>query len=312
MKAFKELLFLSKLNGVGPVRINKFYLQYLKQNIEFDELCKIVLENEKKVDSSNVLTAIEYSNSTYKMIENRKDVIVLTVLDDEYPKKLKDLENNAPVIVYVKGDTAVLNCKSIAVIGTREPSEWSIKVESRLVKKILDESDYVITSGLALGCDAIGHRECLKNGGKTIAVLPCGFDSISPATNRGLSEDIVKKGGALITEYLPDEESTRYTFVKRDTLIAAISDAILVIECGLNSGTMHAVNDGKKLKRVIGAYLTDLKNKGNYEGNELIVSDESGTSIKDIEDFQEFLKLVEKKRKTSVTNQISLFDILGG
>lgn len=312
MKAYKELLFLSKLNGVGPARINKFYMNYLKRNMDITALQSIARENEKKVDEQNIAAATAYAESTYLMMVGRKDITILTVLDEEYPAKLRDLENKTPVILYVKGDISILNNKSIAIIGTREPSEWSVKVEPRLVAKILESSDYVITSGLALGCDTIGHSACVEKGGKTIAMLPCGFDKISPVENVGLSEKIIKKGGALISEYLPEEEATKYTFVERDTLIAAISDAILVIECGMNSGTMHAVENGVKLNRRIATYITALNDKGNYEGNKYIVSEKLGIGIKDTEDLQFFLKTVEEGGSEQTPTQISLFDLIGG
>lgn len=311
MKAYKELLFLSKLNGVGPARIYKFYVEYLKQNVDFDVLLSVVKENEKKVDHQNLELAMTYAENTYLMMAGRKDITILTFLDEAYPAKLRDLGNKAPVVIYVKGDVSVLNRESIAVIGTREPSEWSIKVGPRLISKILESSDYVITSGLALGCDTIGHTTCIEKNGKTIAVLPCGFDRISPVENIGLSEEIIKNGGALISEYLPNEEATKYTFVERDALIAAMSDAILVIECGMNSGTMHAVENGIRLNRRIAAYATSFSDKGNYEGNAYIVSKKLGSGIEDTGDLQEFLKKLEVRVMEEVPKQISLFDLIG-
>ena len=305
---YKELLFIKELNGVGPVRINTFYLPLLQQGADIEQLKQIALENEKKVDDENIAAAFKKAEEIYAQVINREDMRVCTILDDDYPSKLKALKNKAPVILYVKGDISLSEKDSIAVIGTREPGSWSEKVEEQLVGKILELTDRVIVSGLAVGCDTIAHRACVKKKGKTIAMLPCGFDHISPEENIGLSKEILESGGVLISEYLPYEEATTYTFVERDTLIAAISDAVMVIECGKKSGTMHAVNAAIDLNRKVGAFSTDNKEQGNYEGNEYIITEKGGFPISDSKTLKDFLDMAAIT-DTEEPVQMSLFDL---
>lgn len=310
MDKYRELLFLKELNGVGPVRINKFYVPLLQNGMDIDLLVKTVRDNEKKADEENIRNALSVSEAVYNKMTSIPDIKIVTITDDDYPSKIKDMGNNAPVILYVKGDLSPAEAKTIAVVGTREPSEWSVKVEKQLVGKILELSGGTIVSGLALGCDAIGHKACIDNGGKTIAMLPCGFDRITPSENENLSREIVAKGGALITEYLPEMEATTYTFVERDELIAAISDATLVIECGIKSGTMHTVKAALSYAKKLAAFHTDT-GKGTYDGNDYIISEKGGFAVSDTDSLKIFLDSIGVKKIEEEPKQLSLFDFMG-
>ena len=101
-----------------------------------------------------------------------------------------------PLILYVKGDAKALSAPNIAVVGTRHPSEWSQKVEMRLVKKILELSDRVVVSGLALGCDKIAHETTVLEEKATIAVLPSGVNIITPASHKNLAKVSCKQAAA--------------------------------------------------------------------------------------------------------------------
>lgn len=312
MDKLLELLFLRELSGVGPVRINKFYIPELRQGIDFEELTKLAQENEKKSTPDDIHIASTKAISIYQDLVSKSDVNIVTILDKEYPAKLRSLGNKCPAILFYKGDLNVLDEKSLAVVGTREPSEWSRKVEKQLTNKIIELSDRVIISGLALGCDTIAHRTCIESGGKTVAVLPCGVHNISPDENKGLSEKIVESGGLIISEYYPEEAATQYTFVERDTLIAAFSDATFVVECGIKSGTMHTVDAAEKMERKIAAYYTETKGKGNYEGNKYIIENKSACKVVDTETLKTFLdSIIVTGDGDEEPVQLSLFDMMG-
>ncbi len=311
MNKYRELLFLKELNGVGPVRINKFYVPMLSDGTGFDDLVSIVKENEKKADDTNIENAIKTSESLFKRYSQNKDIQIVTVIDKEYPTKLKSLGNSAPPILYVKGDLGVAEKKSLSVVGTRTPTSWSCDVEKQLVGKVIEISNRVIVSGLAAGCDTIAHKECIRCGGLTIAVLPCGFDHIFPAENTGLCDEILESGGTLVSAYPPEMEATQYTYVERDALIAAISDAVFVMECGIKSGTMHTVDSGIGLERRIAAFSTLLKNKGNYEGNDCIIKEKGGYAVSDNESLKEFLDDIGSVVIEEQPVQMTLFDFAG-
>lgn len=312
MEKLTELLFLRELSGVGPARINKFYLPELRQGMDFDGLIKYASENEKKATPGDIDSASEKAKRICQKLVNGNGINIVTIMDKNYPSKLKSLGNKCPVILFYRGDLSIIEEKSIAIVGTREPSEWSSKVEKQLTDKIIELSDRIIVSGLALGCDTIAHKTCIESGGKTVAVLPCGINNISPEENRGLCDEIVKTGGLLISEYFPEEPATQYTFVERDTLIAAFSDATFVVECGVKSGTMHTADAAEKLGRRMAAYYTEIIGKGNYEGNKHIIDNKGASKVVDTESLKMFLDLItEDGNGSDEPVQMSIFDLMG-
>lgn len=156
----------------------------------------------------------------------------------------------------------LLNKNLVAVIGSRKPTKESKK----FIKEIIPEfKDSVIVSGLAFGCDIIAHQTAIENDIPTIAVLPCGIDNIYPRNHRFIADKIVKKGGALISEYDSSAKVSNNKFIERDSLMAKLSNEIVVVQCAKHSGTMHtvdfAIKYGKKL----------LVNDNPAPGNQYII-----------------------------------------
>lgn len=164
----------------------------------------------------------------------------ITLLDDNYPQRLKNIYK-PPFVLFYKGDINLINSlKTIGVVGSRENSEYGKKATQKIVKELV-ENDYVIVSGLAKGIDAIAHRECLDNKGKTIAVVGNGLDKVYPLENKQLQEEIINKG-LILSEYPNFIEATKENFPKRNRIVAGLSDSILVTEAKNKSGAMITVN----------------------------------------------------------------------
>lgn len=314
MKKLLELLFLKNIKGFGNATINKKYVPLLEPVSTLDECIRLVEDNEEKVSSIEISKARGIAEKKYKEIIDDLALSVITVFDDEYPEKLKDLKDKKPVILYAKGDIAVLSQPNIAIVGTRKPSEWSMKVEGRLVQKILDLSGRVIISGLALGCDKIAHETTVLAGKKTVAVLPSGVNVITPASHKKLANSIIETGGCLLSEYEPNAKVTRSTYVERDAVIAALSDATMVIECDVKSGTMHTVDAAEQMRRKLACYYIDDVSKGKYGGNELMIKDKGVVKITDTEElalFLEQLNCIPENTKEPEPKQICIADLLG-
>lgn len=138
---------------------------------------------------------------------------------------------------------------TVAVVGTRKPTSYGTEVTTQLAYELAGKG-IVIISGLALGVDALAHRAALDAGGTTIAVLPCGLDTIVPRTNRQLAIDILGHGGALVSEYSPaSTASYKSNMLERNRIVSGLSDGILITEAGARSGTLntasHALAQGK-------------------------------------------------------------------
>lgn len=124
--------------------------------------------------------------------------------------------------------------KAVAIIGTREPTDFGKRMGTRLAE-VLAADEYVIVSGLALGCDTVGHEGALLAEGKTIAVLPTPIDApVYPSQNQGLADRIVGGGGALVSEYAPGvmlhDKQLVSNLVARDEWQPGLSDGVIAIE----------------------------------------------------------------------------------
>jgi DNA processing protein len=175
---------------------------------------------------------------------------ILAQEDGEYPQGFLDLEN-PPLLISMTGHSSLLQKPGIAVVGTRDPSGPGRHSARRLGRECAENRQTVV-SGLALGCDALAHQGALDLKGPTIAVLPSDLTRIVPGANRPLASRILSEGGLLISEVFPKTRLEPYHFVQRNRLIAALSQWILVVEAGLESGTMHTVRMGRKLNKKIG------------------------------------------------------------
>lgn len=314
MKKLLELLFLKNIKGFGNVTINKKYVPLLEPVSTLEECIRLVEDNEENVSSVDISKAREIAEKKYKEMIDDLTLSVITIFDGEYPEKLKNLQDKKPVILYAKGDIAALSRPNIAIVGTRKPSEWSVKVESRLVQKILDLSGRVIVSGLALGCDKIAHETTILAGMKTVAVLPSGVNVITPASHKKLANSIIETGGCLLSEYEPNAKAAKSTYVERDAVIAALSDATMVIECDVESGTMHTVDAAEQMKRKLACYYTDDVNKGKYGGNELMIKEKGALKIADTEEltlFLERLSSIPENAKEPEPKQLCIEDLMG-
>ena len=165
-----------------------------------------------------------------------KNIKVVTFCSELYPEKLLNIDEK-PIILYCKGDLSLLKTKSIGIVGTRKPTRYGKDVTERFAKSFA-KSGLTIISGLADGVDMIAHQSALDVDGKTIAIMASGFDCIYPKTNYQL-EKTIENCGLVITEYKPNVESLVWHFPFRNRIIAGLSDAVLITEASVKSGTLH-------------------------------------------------------------------------
>lgn len=158
-----------------------------------------------------------------------------SVLDDDYPLNLRFIHNLPPFIFY-RGDLDEnADTRSIAVVGTRKPSERGLEKAWRIAEQ-LAERGVTITSGLAKGIDTAAHKAALKAGGRTISVFGTGITHVSPVSNRELAKQIVNGGGLLVSQFFPASPGAHWTFGKRNEVTSGISQGTVVIEASKTSG----------------------------------------------------------------------------
>lgn len=163
------------------------------------------------------------------------DIVPIPFNHSLYPVHLFELPS-PPTVLYVKGQTSLLEGKQIAIIGSRKATDYT-KTAMDLIVPPLVEHDYTVVSGLAKGADTLAHEATMKYGGKTIAVLGHGFHHLYPRENRALAEKMAREQ-LLVTEYPPYMKPEKWHFPMRNRIISGLSSALVVTEASLKSGTL--------------------------------------------------------------------------
>ena len=299
----KYIIALLKCKGIGNTRLFEFIKE---QDFNID---KIKLNLNKLITNDDYNNFIQIlSDAEYEIEANeKKEIKLITILDEKFPSKLYTISD--PVLyLYYKGNIDLINTLSVAIIGTRNPNELS-KENSYKLSSNLSKQGYTIISGLALGIDAIAHKSCVENKGKTIAVLPSGIDNIQPTSNRGLAEEIINSNGCLVSEYPIGTVLNKFNYAKRDRIQSALSNVIIVPEANEKSGTMIAVNKSKKEGKPVFQLTTNnnklIDNSIDIEKEDYLYTIKRAVELDVQKEKQKELDIINSKMNNE---QISLFD----
>lgn len=176
----------------------------------------------------------------YTMIKKLK-------LSPTFETKLTRLKHKVGTLSYIGEDiNNYENLKLVAIVGTRKPTPYG-KIMTEKLASDLARAGVVVVSGLALGVDGLAHESCINAGGRTIAISPGGLGKLYPASNRLIANRIIATNGSIISEYPKDHTPRKIEFLERNRIIAAISDAVLVIEASGNSGSLNTAMHAKKM-----------------------------------------------------------------
>lgn len=219
------------------------FSHWKKLEARFSDIKEIAKAKTKDLEligiNSNLINAIKNLDwlsvdqcLKWNEIENNNIIILF---DDKYPTRLKEI-SNPPIILFVKGNVAIINSNQIAIVGSRNPSPIGIANAYAFAKELA--INFTITSGLALGIDAYSHQGALDVNGKTLAVLGTGLDQIYPKSNFALSEKILANGGALISEFVLGTKAFASNFPRRNRIISGLSLGTLVVEASIQSGSL--------------------------------------------------------------------------
>lgn len=288
-------------NGVSRKTIYKLYnkvLNFDDHDFLLSELKLIIGERGRDFNKSMLNQKIDLAKKTYDEAINKK-IQIVSIFEDNYPMRFR-LIDDPPVLIYVRGDLDRFNKGiNVAIIGTREPTNHGIIVAERLGGNFASKGCNVV-SGLALGCDASAHVGCLKANGGTLAVMPGGVDRIFPASNKKLGNEILDKGGALISEYPIGSSPFKGNYIDRDRLQSAFSECVIVVETDIKGGTMHTVKYTEEQKKILACYKHPEKysNEEKVRGNNWMLFEKNAIPIKSDDDIDNLLiKLKIEKNK---------------
>lgn len=259
-----NLLRLSLIPGVGPRAVHAL----LERFGDPARIFTASLEELKRVDGIGSKTAERIVASTPAEVDSalahcaRLGVEPIFKGADPYPKLLAEIPDPPPVL-YMKGSITSADALAIAIVGSRRSTPYGVRVAERLGAS-LARVGFTVVSGLARGIDTAAHRGALKAGGRTIAVLANGLESIYPPENEGLAAEIITSG-ALISESRLDQEPRAGLFPQRNRLISGISLGVVVVEASPRGGSLstarHAGEQNREVFAVPGP-IDSLSSRG--------------------------------------------------
>lgn len=250
-------IILNLMSGIGPARMNAL-LSFCGTP------CEIFLQKESDLASVQGISPAMASRIVHweQCVDLKREldlvkrggVQILTRYDDDYPSLLAEI-HDAPLCLYVRGKIPEdISSFSLAIVGTRNISNYGQRMARHLAEAAAYAS-YTVVSGLAYGVDAVAHQAALDAGGRTVSVLGGGLARIQPQDHIPLAREIACNG-AVISEFPMEFSPTRHSFPMRNRIISGLSRGTLVIEAGLNSGSLitasYAMEQGRTVFAVPG------------------------------------------------------------
>lgn len=298
------------VDGIGVGRIKNLLAKF--RSTERTLSASISELTEVEGLSSNLAQRIQQSNKHRNEIENivndelerlfKINGSIISLWDDEYPSLLKKIFD-PPLLLYTKGRFNDVDDYSIAVVGTRQPSNYG-KIQTEKIVAELTQQKITIISGMARGIDSIAHKTALKNKSRTIAVLGSGLNVIYPPENKKLYDEIAERG-VIISEYNMDAKPDAVNFPKRNRIISGLSLGCVVIETGTTGGAMQTASLALDQGREVFAVPGNLGVR-QAEGTNLLIQKGEAELVRSAEDI---LIELELKLKPIIGKNIPKPDI---
>ena len=252
MTSREAYIALNMVDGVGPIRVRALRDRFGEPQAILaasktelmqvegvgEEVARSITSWREKVDLDAELQRIEKSG-----------VRVVSRDDADYPKNLREIYD-PPLVLYVKGTLTERDALAIAVVGSRRTTLYGQDMARKLAFQ-LARVGVTVVSGLARGIDTAAHNGALQAKGRTVAVIGCGIDIVYPAENKKLADEIVEKGGAVVTEFPFGVQPDRQNFPMRNRIISGWSLGVVVVEANLKSGALITANQAGEQGRQV-------------------------------------------------------------
>ncbi len=266
----EALLVLNAVPELGATRIRKLMAFFGSAlgvlHASVDELLMSGLTLSTTAENIFYFYKDKFLQDEYNLMQH-KGVTVLTVADENFPCSLKNFEDS-PVVLYIKGEIDCLNQMSVALVGSRAASFYGCNSATIFARAFVG-AGMTVVSGLARGIDTAAHQGSLEAGGKTIAVIGCGFNYMYPKENHSLME-MISRNGAVVSEFACAMPPLRQNFPWRNRIISALSLATVVIEAGRKSGALITADYALAQNKDVFVLPSNIDNETALGSNQLI------------------------------------------
>jgi len=260
----------SEISSSGALAVYEKLLSGGYDSIKYEKLVSSL----RRINGDQVLAEID-----------KHQARLLTPIDDDWPNQLNDLAA-PPIALIVKGNVSALNQKSLAIVGTRNPTSYGARIAGDFAAGFADR-EWAIVSGGAYGIDSFAHKGALMAEGVTVAVIASGIDINYPAGNTRLFAEICETG-AMVTEFMPGQRALPHRFLTRNRLIAALSKATLVVEAAFRSGSLRTARDAAEMFRPVMAIPGPI-NSPTSEGCHRLIGERAAEIVTSVADAVEFV-----------------------
>jgi len=313
----KELTYrigISLIKGIGPVLARNIIAYTGSVEAVFSESKKALsaIPGIGPATASAIIenrNVIELAEKEVDFVEKNK-IKAIFFTDENYPKKLGYCDD-APLMLYVKGDAELDLRPVLSIVGTRRATDRGIINCENLIEGLAQRyPELLIVSGLAYGIDICAHKAAMKNGISTVSVVAHGLDRIYPYVHRETAKKMVESGGAVITEFISGTVPDRHNFVQRNRIVAGLAEAVVVVESGLKGGALITAGLAHSYNRDVLAIPGNPQDEFS-KGCNFLIKRNIAALIENAEDVEYALGWESRKRTDSQLTQRKLFPEFG-
>lgn len=291
---------ISFFNGIGPVNTKKVIAYTGSVEGLFKEkkqnLLKIPGIGKAFINSLDRNNALKQAEEELKlMVDN--NISIFFYLDKHYPQRLLNC-TDSPCTLYYKGDTNFNTTRVVSIVGTRNASDYGRELCNKLIRDLSEKADKpLIVSGLAYGIDICAHKAALRNNLQTVAAVGHGLHMLYPAQHKSYAEEMICQG-AILSEFTSKAKFDPKNFVRRNRIIAGMSDATIVIESAAKGGSLVTADIANSYNRDVFAFPGRVSDKLSIGCNKLIKTNQAHLieGIADLEYMLGWEDLTEKAK----------------
>ncbi len=275
------------INTIALTRINHFHLTGMVQLYRRLGSATAVIEHRHDIRevlpdaSPKLVSSLQNVDQYLRRAEEELEwdvsngVMPLCMNDENYPQRLRECDD-APLMLFYKGSVNLNQRRVISVVGTRRNTVYGEDLIRRFMAELRQLCPQVlVVSGLAYGVDILAHRHALQNGYPTVGVLAHGLDYLYPPRHRQTADEMVQKGG-LLTEFLTQTNADKVNFVRRNRIVAGVSDACIVVESAAHGGGLITASLSRTYNREVFAFPGNVGSPYSEGCNNLIRDNVAG------------------------------------